>query len=104
MNGARQPELISADAVPPVCRTRLEALDSPKHAYYEIAVYHISGVGYHISKMSGAQGARPNVEVWFRPCLSQALDKKRHLVNAKLNRKAKGRRVYIEIEAEGIQL
>lgn len=94
-----QPELLSPP--PPICRTLLEASNSPKHAYYEISVYYYVGAGYVIQKRSGARGARPNTESWFRPNLRAAMEKRAQLVNSKTNKgkrkPARGGRVYFEI-------
>lgn len=76
---------------PPLLRTRLEAKDSPRCAYYEVSVFKMSEAGYLIQKASGAQKSKPNIETWFRPTLQQAIEKKAQLVNAKLNKRTTGR-------------
>lgn len=95
MNKISQIELINFP--PPLYRTVLEAADSPMRAYYEVSIYQMTDSGYLIQKASGAQKSKPNVETWFRPNLRQALEKKAQLVNAKLNKKTKGR-IYTTID------
>ena len=68
---------------------RLEARDSPRHAFYHISIHEIQGVGYFIRKSSGASGARPNCEIWFRPTLKSALEKQAQLVQSKLKNNKK---------------
>jgi hypothetical protein len=90
MHKISQLELIAFP--PPLYQTTLEAVDSPKRAYYKVSVYHLmDDSGYLIQKASGGQKSKPNIETWFRPNLRQALEKKAQLINAKLNRKVKGR-------------
>jgi len=93
-----QLELISE--VPPIAETCLIAGDSPRTAYYRISVYYLPGAGYRIVKASGAAGARPNQEDYWRPSLKLALEKKSKLVAAKL-RKRKGPRQYMEVASSG---
>lgn len=80
--------------IPPIQRTMLEAVDSPRRAYYEVTVRYIAGAGYIIQKASGASGAKPNIEIWFRGSFKLALEKSQHLINAKLNKKKAGARHY----------
>ena len=70
--------------------------DSPRSAYYEVSVIHLQGVGYLIRKASGGAGAKPNIETWFRPTYSAAVEKQQQLINGKQRRK-KGR-IYREIK------
>jgi len=81
-----QPELISSD--PPLCETRLVA-DSVRRAYYVVSIRKIQ-VGYIIRKESGAERAKPQTELYWRPVLKLAMEKYRLLLAAKL-RKQKGR-------------
>lgn len=76
---------------PPIIRTRLEAKESPRRAFYEVSVFRLLEVGYLIQKASGAQKSKPSIETWFRPTLQQAIDKKAQLINAKLNKRSAGR-------------
>lgn len=57
--------------------------------YYVVAIIRIER-GYLVRKASGAARARPNVETWFRPRLSDATLKMSQLIAGKL-RKTKGR-------------
>jgi hypothetical protein len=72
--------------------------DSPRSAYYEVSVIHLPGAGYLIQKASGSAGAKPNLETWFRPTYSAAVEKQQQLINGKQRRK-KGR-IYREIKSE----
>ena len=82
------------ESSPPLQRIILEAVDSPRRAYYEVSVRHIAGAGYIIQKASGASGAKPNIEIWFRGNIKQALEKSQQLINGKLNKKKAGTRLY----------
>jgi hypothetical protein len=78
----------------PLSVIRLTAL-SPRKAYYVIEVIHITGAGYIIRKSSGAAGAKPVVETWYRPSYSQAMSKQHCLIKGKLCKK-KGRLYQIQ--------
>jgi len=95
-----QPTLVEADP-PPIFAARLVAADSPRVAYYSIEIFYLPGAGYRIQKSSGASGARPNKENWWRANLKQALEKGEKLVRSKTNTKRRGR-VYIDIGAAGL--
>jgi hypothetical protein len=69
--------------------------DSPRSAYYEVSVIYLPGAGYLIQKASGGAGAKPNLETWFRPTYSAAVEKQQQLVKGKL-RKSRGR-IYHEV-------
>jgi hypothetical protein len=86
--GPEQLDLI--DHPTPISRTLLESPESSKLAYYEVTISHINGVGFVIRKASGARGAKPNVEMWFRNSYKEASIKKEQLISGKL-RKANGR-------------
>lgn len=88
-----QQELITPE--PPISETSLIAGDSPKSAYYTVAVYWLGGAGYRIVKTSGASGTKGSQEQYWRPNLKTALHKKELLLAAKL-RKRKGPRQYVE--------
>ncbi|MBV5350083.1 hypothetical protein JZU71_02685 [bacterium] len=90
-----QPELIEADI--PIAETRLIAVDSPRQAYYRVAIFWLPGSGYRIEKASGAHGCKPNAENFWRPNLRAALEKKSKLVIAKL--KKKRGRIYVDVGA-----
>jgi len=90
-----QPTLLESDT-PPIFVVRLIATDSPRVAYYSIEIFHLPDAGYRIQKSSGASGAKPNKENWWRPSLRQALEKSEKLVRSKTNGKRRGR-VYIDI-------
>jgi len=68
---------------------------SPRKAYYVIEVIHIIGAGYIIRKSSGADGAKPVVETWYRPSYSLAVAKQQNLIRGKLCKK-KGRLYQIQ--------
>lgn len=87
---------LDLDLAEPVSTTRLVAPGSPRRAYYVIEVFHVPGVGYCVRKTSGASGARPAVENWFRPGLAGAMEKKEQLVKAKMNPRRRGRIYEIE--------
>ena len=67
---------------------------SPRQAYYVVEVIHI-GMGYVIRKSSGAKGAKPTIEVWYRPSYALAVKKQQILVRGKLC-KTKGRLYQIQ--------
>jgi hypothetical protein len=96
MTACRIEQLEMIPTPPALFRTRLEAPDSPRKAYYEIAVYHLAGAGFLIVKSSGSQNAKPNTEIWFRAGLKAAMEKKKHLIDGKLYRKGKGR-IYVKV-------
>lgn len=92
-----QPELISPD--PPVSSVHLEAVDSPRKAYYSVEVFVLpGGAGCRVQKASGGQKAKPALENYWCPGLGQALQKQAALVAAKVNKK-KGR-IYKEVAQE----
>lgn len=96
MNKAKthtQPELLQHDV--PIEETCLLAGESPRLAYYRVSVFHLVGAGYRIEKASGASGAKPNSENFWRPNLRAALEKKTKLVAAKL--KKKRGRIYVDV-------
>lgn len=95
-----QLELISPDS--PVAETILVAENSPRMAYYRVAIYYLPGAGYRVTKTSGASGARGNQEDYWRPNLKLALDKKAKLLAAKL-RKRRGPRQYVRVGLSGIK-
>jgi hypothetical protein len=68
---------------------------SPRKAYYVIEVIHIAGAGYIIRKSSGAAGAKPVTETWYRPSYALALVKQQSLIRGKLCKK-KGRLYQIQ--------
>ena len=84
------------DMPTPLSVIRLTA-HSPRQAYYIVEVIHLAGSGYVIRKSSGAQGAKPAIETWFRPSYATALQKQQMLVRAKLCKK-KGRLYQIQSE------
>jgi hypothetical protein len=67
---------------------------SPRKAYYVIEVIHIAG-GYIIRKSSGAAGAKPVTETWYRPSYALAVAKQQSLIRGKLCKK-KGRLYQIQ--------
>ena len=73
----------------------LEA-DSKRKAYYNLTIEALP-FGFSIKKASGAGGAKPNIETWFRPTLAAALEKYHGLLTAKLNQSRKSPRKYLEI-------
>ncbi|OHB53069.1 MAG: hypothetical protein A2Y12_16265 [Planctomycetes bacterium GWF2_42_9] len=84
-----QPDLINPD--PPISSIRLEAVDSPRRAYYSVDIYILpGGAGCRVQKASGGQKAKPVLENYWCPGLGQALQKQAALVAAKVNKK-KGR-------------
>jgi hypothetical protein len=85
----QQQDLISSGT--PLFQTRLHSLTAPRKPYYEISIFDRPGFGYLIEKSSGAAGAKPNVEIWYRPNLKQALEKKSRLIDGKMNKKRRGR-------------
>jgi hypothetical protein len=68
---------------------------SPRKAYYVIEVIHIPMAGYIIRKSSGAAGAKPVTETWYRPSYALAIAKQQSLIRGKL-RKKKGRLYHIQ--------
>ena len=68
---------------------------SPRKAYYVIEVIHITGAGYIIRKSSGASGAKPVTETWYRPSYALAMAKQQSLIRGKLCKK-KGRLYQIQ--------
>lgn len=82
---------LDLDLAEPISVTRLVAPGSPRQAYYVVEVFHAQGAGYYVRKTSGAAGARPAVETWFRPGLAGAQEKKEQLVRAKTNPRRRGR-------------
>lgn len=87
-----QPALI--EPIPAIVEVNLVAPDSPRFAYYRLAIHRLSA-GYIIEKASGGQGAKPQNETWWRPTLALALAKMDRLKASKMNSKRKGR-VYID--------
>lgn len=77
----------------PVSCTRLEAPDSPKHAYYEVSIHKLNGEGYVVKKASGGRNSRPVVETWWRCDFKSAAEKYGQLLGKKLKSttKTKGR-------------
>lgn len=74
---------------------------SPRKAYYVIEVIHITGAGYIIRKSSGAAGATPVTETWFRPTYALAMVKQHSLIRGKL-RKKKGRLYQIQSSSKPV--
>ena len=84
-----QPDLI--EPTPAIATTVLTTEpESPRKAYYRIEVFYLPGSGYRIEKSSGAAGAKPNTEQYWRPNLKLALEKKDKLIKFKTSKK-KGR-------------
>lgn len=84
----------------PAYLTRLIAENSPRQAYYQVAVYRLCGGGFTIRKESGASGSKPNIEVWFRQNLRQAREKQAQLINSKLNKRIG--RLYTMVETKEV--
>ena len=89
---------LDLDLPSPLLSTHLVA-DSPRRAYYQVEVIHLPGAGYVIRKRSGADGARPVVESWFRQGYAAAVEKYGQLVRRKVAKqgKAAGGRMYREV-------
>ena len=71
----------------PVKSVRLEA-DSPRKAFYVVEILKLTHAGYIIRKSSGAEGAKANIESWYRDSISGAEKKMHQLINHKLRKKA----------------
>jgi hypothetical protein len=89
-----QQQTLELDLPKPLSVISLTAL-SPRKAFYTIEVIHITGAGYIIRKSSGAAGAKPVTETWYRPSCALAMAKQQSLIRGKLCKK-KGRLYQIQ--------
>lgn len=76
----------------------LEAENSPRHAWYKLELRQIQG-GYVIAKASGARGAKPAEESYYRPTLDAAQAKFDQILRGKI--KSRQPRHYNRVGYEG---